>query len=185
MIDQVYETTERKMRRAVEVLQHDLSALRTGRASPALLEKVQIDAYGTNMPLNGVASISVPEPRLLVIQPWDKKMLPAIEKAIQKSDLGLTPSSDGSVVRLNIPPLNEERRRDLVKMVHKRVEEARVAVRNCRRDAVDDLRKAEREQHIPEDQVKRAQDRLQKLTDEMIKQVDEVGRRKEGEVMEI
>jgi ribosome recycling factor len=127
----------------------------------------------------------VPEPRLLVIQPWDKKMLPSIEKAIQKSDLGLTPSSDGSVVRLNIPALNEERRRDLVKLVHKRVEEARVAVRNCRRDAVDDLRKAEREQHIPEDQVKRAQDRLQKLTDDMIKQVDEVGRRKEGEVMEI
>jgi ribosome recycling factor len=185
MIDQVYETTERKMHRAVEVLQHDLSTVRTGRASPALLEKVQVDAYGTSMPLNGVASISVPEPRLLVIQPWDKKMLPSIEKAIQKSDLGLTPSSDGSVVRLNIPALNEERRRDLVKLVHKRVEEARVAVRNCRRDAVDDLRKAEREQHIPEDQVKRAQDRLQKLTDDMIKQVDEVGRRKEGEVMEI
>ena len=185
MIDQVYETTERKMHRAVEVLQHDLSTVRTGRASPALLEKVQVDAYGTSMPLNGVALISVPEPRLLVIQPWDKKMLPSIEKAIQKSDLGLTPSSDGSVVRLNIPALNEERRRDLVKLVHKRVEEARVAVRNCRRDAVDDLRKAEREQHIPEDQVKRAQDRLQKLTDDMIKQVDEVGRRKEGEVMEI
>jgi ribosome recycling factor len=185
MIDQVYQTTERKMNRAVEVLQHDLSALRTGRASPALLEKVQVDAYGSNMPLNGLASISVPEPRLLVIQPWDKKMLPAIEKAIQKSDLGLTPSSDGSVVRLSIPQLNEERRRELVKLVHKRVEEARVAVRNCRRDAVEDLRKAEREQHMPEDQVKRAQERLQKLTDEMIKHVDEVGRRKEGEVMEI
>lgn len=122
---------------------------------------------------------------MLVIQPWDKKMLPAIEKAIQKSDLGLTPNSDGSVVRLSLPALNEERRRDLVKQVHKRVEEARVAVRNCRRDAVDDLRKAEKEQHIPEDQVKRGQDRLQKLTDELIRQVDEVGRRKEGEVMEI
>ncbi|SRR5579884_3585982 len=185
MIDQVYQTAERKMHRAVEVLQHDLGTLRTGRASPALLEKVQVEAYGTPMPLNGLATISVPEPRLLVIQPWDKKMLPAIEKAIQKSDLGLTPSSDGTVVRLSIPPLNEERRRDLVKMVHKRVEEARVAVRNCRRDAVEELRKAERDQHIPEDQVKRAQDRLQKLTDDTIKQVDEVGRRKEGEVMEI
>jgi ribosome recycling factor len=185
MIDDVYQNTERKMHRAVEVLQHDLGAVRTGRASPALLEKVQVDAYGAAMPLTGLATISVPEPRMLVIQPWDKKMLPAIEKAIQKSDLGLTPHSDGSVVRLSLPALNEERRRDLVKQVHKRVEEARVAVRNCRRDAVDDLRKAEKEQHIPEDQIKRAQDRLQKLTDELIKQVDEVGRRKEGEVMEI
>jgi ribosome recycling factor len=185
MIDEIYQNTERKMHRAVEVLQHDLAGVRTGRASPALLEKVQVEAYGAPMPLNGVATISVPEPRLLVIQPWDKKMLPAIEKAIQKSDLGLTPNSDGSVVRLSIPPLNEERRRELVKIVHKRVEEARVAVRNCRRDAVEDLRKAEKEQHLPEDQVKRAQERLQKLTDEQIKQVDEVGRRKEGEVMEI
>src|SRR5690242_1059865 len=142
MIDQAYENASRKMHRAVEVLQHDLSALRTGRASPALLEKVQVEAYGAPMPLNGVATINVPEPRLLVIQPWDKKMLPAIEKAIQKSDLGLTPSSDGNVVRLAIPALNEERRKELVRMVHKRVEEARVAVRNCRRDAVDELRKS-------------------------------------------
>jgi ribosome recycling factor len=185
MIDEVFQNTERKMHRAVEVLQHDLGALRTGRASPALLEKVNVEAYGAAMPLNGLATITVPEPRMLVIQPWDKKMLPAIEKAIQKSDLGLTPNSDGSVVRLSLPALNEERRRELVKMVHKRVEEARVAVRNCRRDAVDDIRKAEKDEHIPEDQVKRAQERLQKLTDELIKQVDEVGRRKEGEVMEI
>jgi len=185
MIDQVYQTAERKMHRAVEVLQHDLSSVRTGRASPALLEKVQVEAYGAPMPLTGLATINVPEPRLLVIQPWDKKMLPAIEKAIQKSDLGLTPNSDGNVVRLSIPSLNEERRKELVRQVHKRVEEARVAVRNCRREAVDDLRKVEKDQHIPEDRVKRAQDRLQKLTDELIKQVDEVGRRKEGEVMEI
>jgi len=185
MIDDVYQNTERKMHRAVEVLQHDLGTLRTGRASPAILEKVQVDAYGAAMPLNGLATITVPEPRMLVIQPWDKKMLPAIEKAIQKSDLGLTPNSDGSVVRLSLPALNEERRRDLVKLVHKRVEEARVAVRNCRREAVDDLRKAEKDQHIPEGDVKRAQDRIQKLTDEQIKQIEEVGRRKEGEVMEI
>jgi len=185
MIDDVYQNTERKMHRAVEVLQHDLGAVRTGRASPALLEKVQVDAYGAAMPLTGLATITVPEPRMLVIQPWDKKMLPAIEKAIQKSDLGLTPNSDGSVVRLSLPALNEERRRDLVKLVHKRVEEARVAVRNCRREAVDDLRKAEKDQHIPEGDVKRAQDRIQKLTDEQIKQIEEVGRRKEGEVMEI
>ncbi len=185
MIDQIYQTAERKMKRAVEALQHDLAAVRTGRASPALLERVQVDYYGTPTPLNALAAINVPEPRLLVIQPWDKKLLPAIEKAIQKSDLGLTPSSDGTVVRLVVPPLNEERRRELVKLVHKRVEEARVAIRNCRREAIDDLRKAEREQHLSEDQVKRAQERLQKLTDSFIAQADEVGRRKESEVMEL
>ncbi len=185
MLDQVYQTAERKMKRAIEALQHDLSAIRTGRASPALLERVQVDYYGAPTPLNGVASISVPEPRLLVIQPWDKKMLPVIEKAIQKADLGLTPTSDGNVVRLTIPPLNEERRRDLVKQVHKRVEEARVAIRNCRRDALEEIRKAEKDQHLPEGEVKRAQERLQKLTDQMITQVDEVGKRKEAEVLEI
>ena len=185
MIEETHQTAERKMTRAVEALQHDLASVRTGRASPALLERVQVDYYGAATPLNAVATINVPEPRLLVIQPWDKKMLPVIEKAIQKSDLGLTPNSDGTVVRLPIPPLNEERRRDLVKQVHKRVEEARVAVRNCRREAIDDLRKAERDKQVPEDDVKRAQDRLQKLTDGFIAQVDDVGRRKESEVMEI
>jgi ribosome recycling factor len=173
------------MKRAVEALQHDLATVRTGRASPALLERIQVDYYGAPTPLNAVATINVPEPRLLVIQPWDKKMLPAIEKAIQKSDLGLTPSSDGSVVRLVIPPLNEERRRELVKQVHKRVEDARVAVRNCRREALEELRKAERERHLSEDEVKRAQERLQKLTDSFIAQVDEVGRRKENEILEV
>jgi ribosome recycling factor len=185
MIEESYQTAERKMTRAVEALQHDLSTVRTGRASPALLEKVHVDYYGAPTPLNAVATINVPEPRLLVIQPWDKKMLPVIEKAIQKSDLGLTPNSDGTVVRLAIPALNEERRRDLVKQVHKRVEEARVAVRNCRREAIDDLRKAERDKQVTEDDVKRAQDRLQKLTDGFIGQMDDVGRRKESEVMEI
>ncbi|HZR97807.1 MAG TPA: ribosome recycling factor [Chloroflexota bacterium] len=185
MIDEVQANTERKMKRAVEALQHDLASVRTGRASPALLERVHVEYYGAPTPLNGVATITVPEPRLILIQPWDKKMLPVIEKAIQKSDLGLTPSSDGNVVRLPIPALNEERRRDLVKQVHKRVEEARVAVRNCRRDAIDELRKGEREKQISEDEVKRAQDRLQKLTDGFIAQVDEVGKRKESEVMEI
>jgi ribosome recycling factor len=185
MIDEVHANAERKMKRAVEALQHDLASVRTGRASPALLERVNVEYYGAPTPLNGVATISVPEPRLILIQPWDKKMLPLIEKAIQKSDLGLTPSSDGNVVRLPIPALNEERRRDLVKQVHKRVEEARVAVRNCRRDAIDDLRKGERDKQVSEDEVKRAQDRLQKLTDGFIAQVDDVGKRKESEVMEI
>jgi ribosome recycling factor len=185
MIDEVHANTERKMKRAIEALQHDLAAVRTGRASPALLERVNVEYYGAATPLNGVATITVPEPRLILIQPWDKKMLPVIEKALQKSDLGLTPSSDGNVVRLPIPALNEERRRDLVKQVHKRLEEARVAVRNCRRDAIDDLRKGERDKQVSEDEVKRAQDRLQKLTDTFIAQVDEVGKRKESEVLEI
>jgi ribosome recycling factor len=185
MIEETHQTAERKMKRAVEALQHDLSSVRTGRASPALLERVQVDYYGAATPLNAVATINVPEPRLLVIQPWDKKMLPVIEKAIQKSDLGLTPSSDGTVVRLPIPQLNEERRRDLVKQVHKRVEEARVAIRNCRREAIDEMRKAERDKQVSEDDVKRAQERLQKLTDGYVAEVDDVGRRKESEVMEI
>jgi ribosome recycling factor len=185
MIEETHQTAERKMKRAVEALQHDLSSVRTGRASPALLERVQVDYYGAATPLNAVATINVPEPRLLVIQPWDKKMLPVIEKAIQKSDLGLTPSSDGTVVRLPIPQLNEERRRDLVKQVHKRVEEARVAIRNCRREAIDEMRKAERDKQVSEDDVKRAQERLQKLTDSYVAEVDDVGRRKESEVMEI
>jgi ribosome recycling factor len=185
MIEETHQTAERKMKRAVEALQHDLSSVRTGRASPALLERVQVDYYGAATPLNAVATINVPEPRLLVIQPWDKKMLPVLEKAIQKSDLGLTPSSDGTVVRLPIPQLNEERRRDLVKQVHKRVEEARVAIRNCRREAIDEMRKAERDKQVSEDDVKRAQERLQKLTDSYVAEVDDVGRRKESEVMEI
>jgi ribosome recycling factor len=185
MIDEVHANAERKMKRAIEALHHDLGAVRTGRASPTLLERVQVDYYGAPTPLNGVASISVPEPRLILIQPWDKKMLPLIEKAIQRSDLGLMPSSDGNVVRLPIPALNEERRRDLVKQVHKRLEEARVAVRNCRRDAIDELRKGEREKQTTEDEVKRAQERLQKLTDGFVAQVDDIGKRKESEVMEI
>jgi ribosome recycling factor len=185
MIDEVHANAERKMKRAIEALQHDLGAVRTGRASPTLLERVQVDYYGAPTPLNGVASISVPEPRLILIQPWDKKMLPLIEKAIQRSDLGLMPSSDGNVVRLPIPALNEERRRDLVKQVHKRLEEARVAVRNCRRDAIDELRKGERDKQATEDEVKRAQERLQKLTDGFVAQVDDIGKRKESEVMEI
>ena len=185
MIDRVYETAERKMKRTIEALEHDLATVRTGRASPALLERVQVDYYRAPTPLNAVATINVPEPRLLVVQPWDKKMLPVIEKAIQKSELGLTPTSDGNVVRLAVPQLNEQRRRELVKQVQKRLEEARVALRNNRREAIDDLRKAEKDEHLPEDQIKRAQERLQKLTDGFVAQVEDVGRRKEAEVLEI
>ena len=184
-MDQVYASAEDRMKKAVEALKRELATLRTGRASPALVEKVQVEAYGATMPLNAVATISVPEPRLIVIQPWDRKMIPSIEKALQKSDIGLTPTSDGTVVRLVIPPLNEERRRDLVKVVHKRAEEARVAVRNIRRDAVDELKRREKAKEISEDEARRAQERLQKLTDQYIGQVDEVSRRKEEEILEV
>jgi ribosome recycling factor len=173
------------MQTAIDVLKRELSAVRTGRASPALVERLQIDYYGTPTPLNSLATVSVPEPRVLLIKPWDRSQVGVIAKAIQKSDLGLTPSTDVDAVRLTIPALNEERRRDLVKQVHKRAEEAKVAIRNCRRDAVDDLKKLQKDQHVPEDQVRRGTERLQKLTDSNIVAVDETAQRKEREVLEV
>jgi ribosome recycling factor len=183
--DDVFGSAEHRMKRAVEFLERDFGNIRTGRASPGLLERVEVDYYGTPTPVNSLASISVPEPRLLVIQPWDRSTISAIERAIQKSDLGLNPNSDGTVIRLAIPQLNEERRRDLVKQVHRRAEEARVAVRNIRRETHDDLKKQEREHAISEDQLKRSTDRLQKLTDGFIGQIENVARRKEQEVLEV
>jgi ribosome recycling factor len=185
MSDDVFSSAEHRMKRAVEILQRDFGNIRTGRASPTLLEKVQVDYYGSPTPINNLATVNVPEPRLLVIQPWDRATVPAIERAIQKSDLGLNPSSDGTVIRLAIPQLNEERRRELVKQVHRRAEEGRVAVRNIRREAHDDLKKREREHEMSEDELKRSNDRLQKLTDNFIGQIDEVARRKEQEVLEV
>lgn len=185
MSDDVFGSAEHRMKRAVEILQRDFSNIRTGRASPTLLERVQVDYYGTPTPINNLATVSVPEPRLLVIQPWDRTVLPSIERAIQKSDLGLNPSSDGTVIRLAIPQLNEERRRELVKQVHRRAEEGRVAVRNIRREAHDELKKQEREHAISQDELKRAVDRLQKLTDSHVAQVDEIAKRKEQEVLEV
>jgi ribosome recycling factor len=173
------------MKRAIEFLERDFGHIRTGRASPGLLESVQVDYYGTPTPVNSLATITVPEPRLLVIQPWDRSTITAIERAIQKSDLGLNPSSDGTVIRLAIPQLNEDRRRDLVKQVHRRAEEARVAVRNIRRETHDDLKKQEREHAISEDELRRSTDRLQKLTDGFIAQIEDVARRKEQEVLEV
>jgi ribosome recycling factor len=173
------------MRKSMDVLHDDLLTLRTGRASPALVERLPIEYYGTMTPLNQMASIAVPEPRLLVIRPWDASALPAIERAILKSDLGLTPSSDGKLIRLNIPRLTEERRRDLVKLVSRRVEEARVSVRNLRRDALNDLKEFEKEKMISEDDFFQGKEEVQKLTDEFITKVDEIGKRKEEEVMEI
>ena len=176
---------ERRMQKAVDALKQDLAAIRTGRASSALVERIQVDYYGTPTPINQVATISVPEARMIVIQPWDRKMLTDIEKAIQKSDLGINPNSDGQVIRLNIPPMSEERRRDLAKTLHKKLDEHKVAVRNIRRDVQDKLRDREKKKEIPEDELKRNADKLQKLTDRYIDEMDKVGKSKEQEIMEV
>jgi ribosome recycling factor len=173
------------MAKTVEVLQQDFAAIRTGRASPNLLDKVQVEAWGATQPIQSVATISVPEPRLLVIQPWDKSMIAPIEKAIMKSDLGINPNNDGTVIRLALPALNEQRRNDLAKQVKKRAEESKVAVRNIRRDADAGLKKLEKDSKLSQDELKRALDRVQKLTDGSIKQVDEAADRKEKEVKEV
>ena len=157
------------------MLEHDLTTIRTGRASPALVDRLHVDYYGSEMPLNQIAGINAPEPRLLVIQPWDKTAIPAIEKAILKSELGLNPSNDGTVIRIALPQLTEERRRDLVKVVHRRVEEGRVAVRNVRREAHDDLRELRKENMATEDDLKQGEQRLQRLTDRFIAEADRVG----------
>jgi ribosome recycling factor len=185
MIDEVLDDVRQRMAKSVEVLQDDLLGIRTGRASPALVEKLPVEYYGTMTPLIQMASIAVPEPRLLVVKPWDPSALSAIERAIQKSDLGLTPMNDGKLIRLNIPRLTEERRRDLVKMVAKRVEEARVSIRNLRRDALKDLQDFEKEKMISEDDFYRGKEEVQELTNQFIEKIDEIGKRKEEEVMEI
>ncbi|SEO80416.1 ribosome recycling factor [Propionispora vibrioides] len=185
MLKEIYTTHEEKMKKALEALRKDLASLRAGRATPALLDKVLVDYYGTPTPVNQVANVSVPEPRLITLQPWEKSMLGPIEKAILKSDLGLTPNSDGSVIRLNIPQLTQQRRTELVKMVHKKAEDARVAVRNIRRDANDGIKKIEKEKSASEDETKKAQEDMQKLTDKYIKEIDQVMGSKEKEIMEV
>jgi ribosome recycling factor len=185
MSTETISAAEHKMSRAVEAMERDFQGIRTGRASTALVERLHVDYYGTQTPLNQLAGISVPESHQIVIQPWDRSVLGAIEKAIQKSELGLVPNVDGTVVRLNIPPLTEERRRDLVKNVHKRMEEARVEVRNLRRDAADDLKKEERDGTVGADEAHRQLDQLQKTTDRWIGEVDRLGAAKEQEVMEV
>jgi ribosome recycling factor len=185
MVDDLFGDAERRMQKAVEALRQDIASLRTGRASSALVERITVDYYGTPTPVNQVASISVPEARLLVIQPWDRKMLTDIEKAIQKSDLGINPNNDGQVIRLAIPPLNEERRRDMVKTLHKKLDEHKVAIRNVRRDAQDKLRDREKKKEVSEDELKRSTERLQKLTDRYIDEMDKVGKSKELEILEV
>jgi len=185
MVDDLFGDVERRMQKAIEALKLDLTAIRTGRASSALVDRITVDYYGTPTPISQVATISVPEARLLVIQPWDRKQLTDIEKAIQKSDLGINPSNDGQVIRLAIPPLNEERRRDMVKTIHKKLDEHKVAIRNVRRDAHDKLRDREKKKEISEDELKRSTDRLQKLTDRFIDEMDKIGKSKEQEILEV
>jgi ribosome recycling factor len=185
MLKDVLKDARERMDKAVESLQADLRSIRTGRASPALVEKLTVDYYGAPTPLNQLAGITVPEPRMLMIRPWDRSTMGIIEKSILKSDLGLTPTNDGQVIRLIIPQLTEERRRDLNKLVAKRVEEARVAVRNIRRDGIDMLRELEKEKLISEDEMYEGRDEIQELTDKYIKQLDEIGKVKEAEIMEV
>lgn len=185
MADEIFEDVERRMQKAIEALKQDLAAVRTGRASASLIDRIQVDYYGVPTPVNQVAQISVPEARQIVIQPYERRLLVDIEKAIQRSDLGINPNNDGQVIRLNVPPLNEERRREMVKTVHKKLDEHKVAVRNIRRDAHDKLREREKKKEISEDELKRSIERLQKLTDRYIETMDKVGKAKELEVLEV
>jgi ribosome recycling factor len=185
MLEPVKKQASDKMEKAIQVLKKDLAALRAGRATPALLDKVVVDYYGSEMPVNQLANISTPDPRTLVIQPWDKSALAEIERAILKSDLGLTPSNDGNVIRINLPALTQERRAELVKVVKKTGEEAKVAIRNIRRDANDEIKKLEKNGDISEDESRRGQDEIQKLTDKFIQEADKVVAAKEKEIMEI
>ncbi|MGQ9531821.1 MAG: ribosome recycling factor [Desulfotomaculales bacterium] len=173
------------MKKTVEVIRRELAGLRAGRATPALLDKITVNYYGTPTPINQLATISAPEARLLVVQPWDRSVLPEIEKAILKSDLGINPVSDGNVLRLVIPQLTQERRQELVKQVRKKAEEGRVAIRNIRREANDQLKARQKHENLSEDELRRRQDEVQKLTDKYIKEVDQVAALKEQEIMQV
>jgi ribosome recycling factor len=185
VIKDILSSAETRMRGAIQALHDDLAAIRTGRASPGLVERLTIEYYGSPTPLMQLASISVPEPRTLTIKPFDGTTLKTIERAILASELGLNPNNDGKVIHLNLPPLTEERRRDLVKHVNHRLEEARIAVRNIRRDAHNDMRDFEKEKLISEDELKRGEEDLQKLTDRYIEEIAEQGKKKEAEIMEV
>lgn len=185
MLNKIYADVEERMKKGLEVVQRELIGIRTGKATPALLEGVRVEYYGNMTPLNQVANISVPDHKLLVIQPWDKTLIGEIVKAIQKSNLGLTPISDANIIRLPIPPLTEERRRDLVKLVKKLVEDGKVAIRNVRRDANENIKKNEKEKKISEDDSRKGQEKVQEMTDKYIKNLDEVANKKEKEVMEV
>ena len=185
MIKEILQDAEDRMNKVTEILRKDYSSLRAGRANPALLDKVMVDYYGTPTPVNQTANISCPEPRLIVVQPWDKSLISAIEKAILKTDLGLNPNNDGSVIRLAIPQLTEERRRELVKTCSKKAEDAKVAVRNIRRDVNDSIKDLEKAKEASEDECKKALENAQKLTDRFVKTVDEIFEQKEKDIMAV
>ncbi len=183
--DDTLKQAEQRMKKSLEALERDLASIRTGRASASLVENLMVDYHGTPMPLKQLATIGVPEARLITIQPWDRTAVSSVEKAILKSELGLNPSNDGIMIRVPIPPLNEERRKELAKLVRRRVEEGKVAVRNVRRDGVEALRAAEKNKQISQDEQRRAQERLQKFTDTYVEQADKLGAKKEAELMEV
>jgi len=185
MIQELRKKTSDRMQGAIDALKKEFAGIRTGRASMALLDGIVIDYYGTPTPVQQLASLSIPESRQIAIQPWEQKLIPEIEKAIMKSDLGLTPMNDGKTIRINIPILTEERRKQLVKLVKKRAEESKVAVRNIRRDSNEGLKKLEKEEHVSEDEVKKEHDEIQKITDSFIKRIDELAEHKEKEIMEV
>jgi len=174
-----------RMDGAIEALRREFAGVRTGKASPALLDTVKVEAYGSTMPINQVGTVSAPEPRMLIVQPWDKSLIKAIEKGLRESDLNLNPSNDGQVIRIPIPALTEERRKEYVKLVHKLTEEARVAVRNVRRDANDEIKHRQKDEGLSEDDIRREQGEVQKLTDQYIGKIDELMKHKEAEIMEV
>jgi ribosome recycling factor len=185
MIEKTLSDTDTKMRKAVDALARELAAIRTGRATPALVEHIRVDYHGVPTPVNQIASISVPEAKMIVIQPWDRSSIRSIEKAILTSDLDLNPTSDSNVIRIVIPPLTEERRKDLIRVVHKRLEEAKISLRNLRREGIEKLRQAEKNREISQDQNTRASEQLQRLTDNFVERVNHIGQDKETEIMEV
>ncbi|MFQ5811198.1 MAG: ribosome recycling factor [Armatimonadota bacterium] len=184
-MDKVIAEAKERMKSAVEATQREFAGIRSGQATPALLDKVLVDAYESKMPVNQLATISVPEPRLIVVSPWDRKNVPAIERAISTSDIGLTPVVEGSIIRLPVPPLTEERRRELAKQVQKVAEDGRVAVRNVRRDANEKIKRMEKAEHLSEDEVHLGQEEIQELTDTYIEKLDEAAEQKAEEIMEV
>ncbi len=185
MFDSLYKEAEERMQKSIAVFKEELQSIRAGRANPALLDKITVDYYGQITPLKQVGSITAPEPRLLVIQPWDPKLIPAIEKEILKSDLGLNPSNDGKVIRLVIPMLTEERRKELAKLVKKNSENAKVAIRNIRRDIIDKIKKMEKDKEISEDDRRLGEEEIQEITNKYIEEIDSLTKKKEDELMEI
>ncbi len=185
MLNEIYDDAKDRMEKTLKNLEREYKRLRTGRATPSLVEHIKVEYYGTPTPLNQLATITIPEPRTIMIQPWDQNVVGEVEKAVLKSDLGLTPNNDGKVIRINIPPLTEERRKELVKIVKKMAEEAKVAIRNIRRDANEMIKDLKKEKQISEDEQYRGQEKIQKLTDEFVEKIEDLMEKKEKEVLEV